>query len=290
MTIGDYLRDLRAHLHPDELGLPHAGRRRVPGLRREEVAVLAGISADYYRRLEQGRERSPSAQIIDALARGLDLPHGEREHLFRLAGFAPPERQGSDRVPAALERLLARWSDQAAYVQSGSLDVLAPNLMARALLQPLPRADNLARAVFLDAQARSFYLDWEHVAQNTVAMLRHNSTRVAAGSLDPLLEELQAESETFRRLWALPTVCGKTHGAKRFSHPAVGTMTLQYQALDVPGEPGQQVIIYDVEPGSASAETFELLKIHAHLEQTPTSAPGARTASAPDAPDPGRAR
>lgn len=285
MTIGEYLRDLRAHLHPADLGLPHAGRRRVPGLRREEVAVLAGISADYYRRLEQGRERSPSAQIIEALARGLDLPRGEREHLFRLAGYTPPQPQAPSRVQPELDRLLGRWSAQAAYVHTGTLDVLAPNPLARALLSPLPHCDNLARAVFLDSAARAFYPDWEHVAHNTVAVLRHNSTRVSSAIFDPFLDELQAASETFREMWARPAVCGKTHGAKRFHHPVVGPMTLQYQALDVPEEPGHQVIIYDAEPGSASAEAFDLLRIHAHLEET-APGPGASAQAAADMTEP----
>lgn len=277
MNIGEYLRSLRARLVPEALGLPGTGQRRVTGLRREEVAVLAGISVDYYRRIEQGRERNPSAQIIESLARGLNLSVDERQHLFRLAGYSPPVQASTDTVRPELARLLSRWHDQAAFVLTGSLDVLVPNILAQALFSPLPYANNLARAVFLDPAARTFYRDWDHVTQDTVAVLRHNSTLVPAATLDPFVEGLKRNSEHFRTLWSRQHVRGKTHAAKRMRHPEVGDLTLEFQAFDVPGAPGHQVIVYDAEPGTASAEAFSLLRLQAHrtFDAEADSAPAA---------------
>lgn len=272
MEIGEYLRGLRARLEPVSLGLPNTGQRRVTGLRREEVAVLAGISVDYYRRLEQGRERNPSAQIVGSLARGLNLDAQERQHLFRLAGYSPPA-QASATVRPGLARQLSRWHDQAAFVLTGTLDVLVPNALARALFTPLTYADNLARAVFLDPVARTFYQDWEHVAENTVAVLRHNSTLVPAAEFDPFVEELSGAGDHFRALWARRHVRGKTHAAKRMRHPGVGELTLEYQAFDIPDAPGHQVVVYDAEPGTSSAEAFTLLRLQAHSP----AEPGARS-------------
>lgn len=272
MTVGDYLTTIRGQLDPEALGLPPAGQRRVSGLRREEVAVLAGISVDYYRRLEQGRERNPSKQVIEALARGLDLAGDERQHLFRLAGYSPPVDGPVDRVRPELARQLDRWHAQAAFVVSGRLDVLAPNRLARALLGPLQHSDNLARTVFLDPLGHTFYRDWDRAAESVVSVLRHNSTHVPAGYIDPLIAELSAGSDDFRQRWAdTQTVRGKVHEAKRFHHPCVGDMTLTYQALDVPDSAGQQVIIYDAEPGTASAEAFALLRLQAQAEQFPAA-------------------
>ncbi|ASO17860.1 transcriptional regulator with XRE-family HTH domain [Actinoalloteichus hoggarensis] len=264
MEIGEYLRGLRGRLMPGRLGLPDTGQRRVTGLRREEVAVLAGISVDYYRRLEQGRERNPSVQIIESLARGLNLTTEERRHLFRLAGYSPPVQASADTVRPALAGQLGRWHDQAAFVLTGTLGVLAPNVVAQALFAPLTHADNLARAVFVDPAGRTFYRDWEHVAENTVAVLRHNSTLVPAAEFDPFIEELAEADDHFRTLWARRHVRGKTHAAKRIRHPEVGDLTLEYHALDVPESPGHQVIVYDAEPGTSAAEAFALLRLRAH--------------------------
>ena len=261
MSIAEYLRGLRGRLEPQALGLPYAGQRRVPGLRREEVAVLAGISVDYYRRLEQGREHSPSAQIIGALARGLDLAGDEREHLFRLAGYASPLQTGPEQIRPELTRLISRWHDQAAFVLTGTLDVMAPNTLAKTLFSPLGECRNLARTVFLNPASRTFYQDWDHAAVDTVAVLRHNSTLIPATVLDPFVTELAEQSQEFRSLWERQHVRGKTHAAKRLHHRDVGDLTLAYQALDIPGFPGHQVIIYDADPGSASAEALSLLRL-----------------------------
>lgn len=269
MSLGEYVRSIRARQDPDTLGLPHSGFRRVPGLRREEVAVLAGISVDYYTRIEQGREKNPSVQIIEALARGLDLTGDERGHLFRLAGYSPPARLSHDQVRPELARLIGRWRDQAAFVLSGTLDILAPNALARALFSDVAEQDNLVRMVFLGPAARTLFQEWEHAAQNTVAALRHNSTHLPDGVLAPFLRELSAASEEFRSLWEQQRVRGKTHAVKRFRHPDVGELELEYHALDIPTAPGCQLIIYDAEPGTASAAALTLLHAQAPHDREP---------------------
>ena len=263
MSLGEYLRTVRTRLTPAPLGLPSTGARRVPGLRREEVAVLTGVSADYYTRLEQGRETNPSMQIVEALARGLDLAGDERDHLFRLAGYQAPVSSGPQVVRPELARLLGRWPDQAAFVITGTLDVLAPNLLAQTLFDDFDSMDNLARMVFLDPVARSFYADWDRAAENVVATLRHNSTRVPAEVMDPFIDELTASSAPFRTLWAKQQVRGKTHEVKHFWHRQVGELRLAYQAFDVPGYASWQVICYEAEP--IAVEAFALLRANAQL-------------------------
>lgn len=265
MSLGEYLRSVRSRRDPASLGLPGTGVRRVPGLRREEVAVLSGMSADYYTRLEQGRERNPSAQIIEALARGLDLEGDERDHLFRLAGLRSPALRTGAVVRPELARLLGRWQDQAAFVLTGTLDVLAPNALARALFEDFSIQDNLARMVFLDPVAREFYADWGRAAESVVATLRQHSLDLPAPTADSVIGELSEYSEEFATLWARQRVRGKTHDVKRFRHRQVGDLALSFQALDVPASPGWQVVIYEAEPGTDSAEAFALLRAHAQL-------------------------
>ncbi|MTD59205.1 helix-turn-helix transcriptional regulator [Amycolatopsis pithecellobii] len=259
MSIAEYLRGVRARLEPVALGLPYSGTRRVPGLRREEVAVLAGVSVDYYTRIEQGRETNPSAQIIEALARGLDLTGDEREHLFRLAGYQAPVSRRLDQVRPELARLLGQWRDQAAFVLTGTLDVMAPNSLARALFSGFTEQDNLARMVFLDPVGRTFYTDWDRAAESVVSVLRHNSTRLPAPCFDPFIREMSEASERFERLWKNQHVRGKTHAVKRLHHPEAGDLSLEYHALEVPGSDAWQVVIYVAEPGTTSAEAFALL-------------------------------
>lgn len=259
MSIGQYLRSLRARLQPESFSLPYAGVRRVPGLRREEVAVLAGVSVDYYTRLEQGREKNPSAQIVEALCRGLALSGDERDHLFRLAGYQPPDPVVPNTVRPELTRLLKQWSHQAAFVLTGTLDVLAPNVLAQALFADFTHRDNLARMVFRDTAARTFYTEWERAAESVVATLRHNTTRTPASVMDPFIRELSEASAEFCRLWDEQQVRGKTHAMKRFRHRQVGELSLEYQAFDVPEASGWQIIIYDAEPGTVSAEALSLL-------------------------------
>lgn len=281
MSLGEYLRSVRSRLDPATLGLPGTGARRVSGLRREEVAVLTGMSADYYTRLEQGREKNPSAQIIEALARGLDLGGDERDHLFRLAGYQAPVAPARESVRPELARLLGQWQDQAAFVLTGTLDVLAPNALARALFDGFTVQDNLARMLFLDPAARSFYADWERAAESVVATLRHHSTRLPAATMDAFVQEMSEASEEFRELWVQQRVRGKTHDVKRFRHRQVGDLALGYQALDVPGSACWQVIVYDAEPGTASAEALALLRVHAQLRSAPARDGDAAAAAAP---------
>ncbi|GLY05473.1 helix-turn-helix transcriptional regulator [Actinoplanes sp. NBRC 101535] len=259
--LGAFLAARRARLGPDDVGLVSHGRRRVPGLRREEVAVLAGVSADYYARLEKGRERSPSASVLDAVARALDLGPDAREHLFRLAGM-PVDGRGpaTDRVDDDLRELLAEWPHLPALVVNRRLDVLARNTIADALHADFADTSNLARMTFLDPAGRTFFAEWPRAAESCVAHLRlalgHDTgdRRTVA-----LVEELAAADDEFRLLWARQDVRGKTYEAKTFRHSAVGTLTLTYRAFDVRGSSGQQLLVYRPAPDSPSADAVRLL-------------------------------
>ncbi|QEV49228.1 XRE family transcriptional regulator [Streptomyces vinaceus] len=262
--LGEFLRARRAGLRPRDVGMPDHGVRRVAGLRREEVAVLAGVNADYYARLEQGRERHPSAQLLDALARALRLDPDACAHLHQLAGTAPPvpltPTAVPDRVAPALRQLLDGLPGAPAFVVNRALDILAANALARALYSPFAPADNLARMVFLDPAGRSFHTRWDHTAHAVVAHLRQ------AAGLEPdhprlrgIVRELSEHSVEFTRLWNTHAVRGKTMDAKDFRHPAVGPLTLTYQAFDVRGAPGRQLIVYQADPATPSAEALTLL-------------------------------
>ncbi|GGV66498.1 transcriptional regulator [Streptomyces longisporoflavus] len=275
--LGDFLRARRADLRPEAVGMASYGPRRVAGLRREEVAVLAGVNADYYTRLEQGRERNPSPQVIDALSRALHLDTEARAHLYRLAGSAPDDRPSAgatEQVSPALRQLMDGYPNTPAFVMNRTLDLLAANAMADALYAPFDPADNLARMTFLDPAGRSFYMDWDRAAQATVANLRE------ATGFDPdnprlreLVRTLTEDNADFNRLWNAHTVRGKTRDAKHLLHPDVGPLALTYQAFDVRDAPGQQLVIYHAEPGSPSAQSLNLLgSIHAtHRRPAPQS-------------------
>ncbi|MGD6740861.1 helix-turn-helix transcriptional regulator [Streptomyces sp. BH106] len=266
--LGEFLRTRRAGLRPEDVGMASYGARRVAGLRREEVAVLAGVNADYYTRLEQGRERRPSAQVVDALSRALRLDADARTHLYRLAGATPDDRpsvHAAERVSPALRQLMDGYANTPAFVMNRTLDLLAVNALAEALYAPFEPADNLARMTFLDPAGRSFYADWDRAAQATVANLRE------ATGFDPdnprlreLVRTLTEHSAEFTRLWNAHTVRGKTQDAKHLLHPDVGALALTYQAFDVREAPGQQLVIYHAEPGSPSAQSLNLLgSVHA---------------------------
>ncbi|MEV0733803.1 helix-turn-helix transcriptional regulator [Polymorphospora sp. NPDC050346] len=261
-ALGAFLTARRARLTPGDVGLVSSGTRRVAGLRREEVAVLAGVSVDYYTRLEQGRERNPSSSVLAAVARALDLGPDAHDHLFRLAGLSP----GSAPTPArpqvgqSLRELLDAWPDTPAVVIDRRLDLLAGNALADAFYADFTDADNLVRMTFLDPAGTTFFADWRRAAEACVANLR-----LALGH-DPhdrrareLVEEMGVASAEFRRLWGRHDVQGKTHEAKTFRHGAVGELTLSYHAFDVRDAPGQQLIVYRAEPHSRSAEALRLL-------------------------------
>ncbi|WP_033262481.1 helix-turn-helix transcriptional regulator [Amycolatopsis vancoresmycina] len=262
-VLGEFLRARREQVGPAELGLPAGGPRRVAGLRREEVAVLAGVSTDYYVRLEQGRERNPSAQVVDALARGLALDEEATAHLHRLAQPVPARRRRArrpERVSPNLLRLMDGWPATPALVLGPCLEVLAHNALGEALFAGHTHSGDLVRLVFLDPDARAFYPDWERVAVNTVGGLR------AAAGIDPddprLIEtvgELSVKSADFRRLWARHDIRQKTRETKRFRHRLVGELELSYEALTVNSAPGQQLIVYQAEPGSPSEAALALL-------------------------------
>ncbi|GIE78427.1 transcriptional regulator [Actinoplanes philippinensis] len=266
--LGRFLAARRARLSPDDVGLPSHGRRRVAGLRREEVAVLAGVSADYYTRLEQGRERAPSASVLDGIARALDLGPEAREHLFRLADVALGDRPSApDRVDDELRDLLAEWPHLPAVIVNRRLDLLARNPIAAALYSDFTATDNLARMTFLDPVGRVFFTDWERSAHACVANLRlalghHPGDRRTLA----LTEELTTADDDFRRMWEQHDVRGKTREAKTFRHSAVGEMTLTYRAFDVRGASGQQLIVYRAAPDTRDADAVRLLGMLARTD------------------------
>jgi transcriptional regulator with XRE-family HTH domain len=261
--IGQFLRARRERVQPEEVGLPDFGRRRVPGLRREELATLAGVSADYYVRLEQGRERHPSEQVIDALARALLLDDDATTHLHELARPAPRRRRAAkrpERVRPELLRLMAAWSHTPAIVTGRHVDVLAANSLATALHSGYARGTNLVRSLFLDPSAHERYPDWDDVARDTVAALRASvGPDLDDPHLTDLVGELSLKSDRFRALWARHDVREKTHGSKRFVHPLVGELVLRYECLAVAGSPGQLLTVYHADPGSPTEQALALL-------------------------------
>ncbi|MCC9738712.1 helix-turn-helix transcriptional regulator [Streptomyces sp. MNU89] len=275
--LGAFLKSRRSRVLPGSAGLPVIGRRRVAGLRREEVADLAGVSVVYYTRLEQGRARNPSDAVLDALARVLRLDPTERAHLYDLArraipraGPFPPaghvqgpadhgdfEGSGSpgdaDVVPGVavredLHRLLAAVGAVPAYLLGPAMDVLAANDLARALVGGLGAStgrSNLARHVFLDASARDLYPRWEDVARQTVGFLRLSAGRRPGDTrLARVVTELSRRSPRFRELWAAQEVQEKSYGIKSFRHPLVGELDLAYQTLSLPGDEGRSLVVF----------------------------------------------
>ncbi|MEV6808902.1 helix-turn-helix transcriptional regulator [Streptomyces sp. NPDC051132] len=268
--IREFLRTRRARITPDQAGLtPHGGPRRVPGLRREEVAQLAGVSVDYYIRLERGRTQGVSETVLEAVARALHLDEAERAHLFDLAQPAATTQARRKRplAPQRVHPVLYRTLDSLsvpAVVQGRRTDVLAANRLAYALytdFEARPRRErNFARFVFLDEAARALYADWEKVAGDCLAMLRLYAGRHPDDpQLTELIGELSLHSDTFRRMWADHDVQAHTTGTKRLHHPLVGDLTLDYLVLAVEGDPEQTLTIYTPEPASPSAEALALL-------------------------------
>lgn len=259
-AIGRFLRARRELVRPEDVGLVAGGSRRVAGLRRTEVALLAEVSSDYYVRLEQGRERNPSPQVVDALAWALRLDEEATAYLHELTRPRPRRRGRRDEVSPVLVSMMTTWTDTPAVVLGRGLNVLAHNQLGEALFAGHTYSDDLVRLVFLDPDGRDFYPDWERVAVNTVGGLR-----IAAGldQHDPrLIEtvgELSVKSAEFRRLWARHDIRQKTHETKRFHHPLVGELTLTYEALTVNSAPGQQLLVYQAVPGSPSSEALSLL-------------------------------
>jgi transcriptional regulator with XRE-family HTH domain len=271
--VREFLMSRRARLTPEQAGLPGGGNRRVPGLRRAEVAILADVSVEYYGKLERGAIAGASAAVLDAIASALQLDETERAHLFDLARAADgiPASGRPRRRPGAAQssRPGLQWAIDAitsgiAVVSNARRDVIAVNALARAFYSPLigdgGRLPNLARFQFLDAAARDFSPDWELFAEMCVANMRTAAGRDPHDrALQDLVGELSTRSDTFRTLWGAHNV--RTHGAgtKRFRHPVVGELILAYEELSVTADPGLSLLIYTAEPGSESSERLALL-------------------------------
>jgi transcriptional regulator with XRE-family HTH domain len=269
--IRGFLASRRARITPEQAGLlPGGGRRRVPGLRREEVAVLAGVSTDWYTRLEKGHIAGVSEDVLEAVARALQLDEAERIYLLDLARAArptrAPQRRGKGAVPARVNWMLDSMTSSAAFVVNGRMNVLGINALGRALDAPVfddeRRPANIARFNFLDPRARDFYPDWDGAANTTAALLRTEAGRAPHDKdLRELVGELSTVSEEFRTRWAAHNVRIHHAGAKQFQHPAVGRLDLVYHTLDLPSE-GSAVLhltIYTAEPGSPSEDGLTLL-------------------------------
>jgi transcriptional regulator with XRE-family HTH domain len=269
--IRDFLASRRARITPEQAGLlPGGGRRRVPGLRREEVAVLAGVSTEWYTRLEKGHITGVSEDVLEAVARALQLDEAERTYLLDLARAARPSRTPQRRSRAQLQPrvqwMLDSMTGSAAFVANGRLDIVAANPLGRALHAPLfdvpGRPANFARFQFLDPRAHGFYPDWEGAANVTVALLRAEAGRYPNDAqLRELVGELSTVSEEFRTRWAAHNVRIHHNGAKSFRHPVVGPLDLGYYTLELPTEAhrGLRLTIYTAEPGTPSEDALRLL-------------------------------
>ncbi|WP_200301978.1 helix-turn-helix domain-containing protein [Streptomyces adelaidensis] len=266
--LSEFLRTRRARLKPEDVGLPMFGRhRRVPGLRREELAQLAGVSVAYYTRLEQGNGRNVSAEVLDAIARALRLNAAEHAHLTHLAKPKAHKKKPSARpqqVRGALRQLIDTLDGIPAYVTGRRSDILVWNRMAAAVFgdwSELPAQDrNWARMVFLRPDYRDLYIDWDQKAADIVSHLRMDAgCHPDDPQLSALVGELSVKSEEFRRLWATHDVKEKSHGVKRMRHPLVGDLTLSFESFGLPDDPEQSLITYHAEPGSPSADALRLL-------------------------------
>jgi transcriptional regulator with XRE-family HTH domain len=270
MEVREFLTSRRAKITPEQAGLRTYGTtRRVPGLRREEVALLAGVSVDYYTRLERGNASGVSETVLEALARALQLDEAERAHLFDLARAAqattPTRRRSApQRVRPSVQRMLDAMTGAPAFVRNGRMDILAANRLGYALYSEMyvgpRRPANTARFVFLDQRATDFYLDWEQVATDAVAILRSEVGRNPYDrALSDLVGELSTQSELFRTRWAAHNVRYHDTGVKRFHHPVVGDLTLTFETMTLVGDSGLTMFAYTAEAGSNSEEALDLL-------------------------------
>jgi transcriptional regulator with XRE-family HTH domain len=266
--IAEFLSSRRANVTPEQVGLPTYGQRRVPGLRREEVASLAGVSIDYYKRLERGNVSGVSDSVLEALARALQLDDAERSHLFDLARAANPmiprrRRAVQQRVRPVVQRVLDSVGAPA-LVRNARVDYLAANPFGRALYAPLfdspEQPANSARFTFLDPVAVDFFPDWERVATDLVAHLRSEAGRHPNDrGLSDLVGELSTRSDEFRARWAAHNVRFHQTGTKRIHHPIVGGLDLSYETMELSADAGLTMTVYTAEPGSASQDALEIL-------------------------------
>ncbi|WP_433360519.1 helix-turn-helix domain-containing protein [Actinoplanes sp. CA-142083] len=274
--IGDFLRARRALVRPEDAGVRVTGTRRVAGLRREEVAMLAGISSEYYLRLEQGRDRNPSVQVLESLARVLRLDEDAADYLISISAPKPKRapRPRRETVPAGIRQLL-QVIGLPAFVEGRYFDVLAANDLAAALSPNLRVGENRMRAVFLDPAEHALYPEWEQDTMTLVAGFRES---VGNDTDDPrfvqLVGELSLASERFRQLWARHDVQGREGRPTRIQHPQVGELTVRREKLVVGGAKDQILVVYHAEPGTSSADKLALL---ASLDRPPVR-PAARRA------------
>jgi transcriptional regulator with XRE-family HTH domain len=270
--IREFLTSRRAKITPGQAGLPTYGNRRVPGLRREEVAVLAGVSVPYYTRLERGDMSGVSDSVLSAVAGALQLDDAERSHLFDLARAAQPSvsaprrRQARQRIRPSVQHVLDAITGAAAFVRNGRLDILAANHLGQALYSEMFAErvgripPNSARFIFLEPRSRDFYVDWDKAANDTVAVLRSEAGRDPYDrGLSDLVGELSTRSDEFRTRWAAHNVRQHITGIKHFHHPLVGDLSLTYDRLDLVADPGLTMFAYTAEPGSRSEEALNLL-------------------------------
>ncbi|WP_406148127.1 helix-turn-helix transcriptional regulator [Streptomyces sp. NBC_01012] len=271
--IREFLATRRAKITPGQAGLPAFGngKRRVPGLRREEVALLAGVSVDYYVRLERGQLAGASEEVLDALCRALQLDDAERSHLHDLAAAQRQRparhtpRRAKDTVPASLKRVLDSMTGSPAFIRNGRLDILAVNDLGHALYAPLftgtaPTPVNIARFQFLDPTSRSFFPDWAASVNTTVSLLRTEAGRAPGDTeLTGLIGELVTRSDEFRTAWAKHNVRLHRTGRKAFRHPAIGEVTLDFDAMQLPGDAGLTLTAYTAEPGTPEHDALILL-------------------------------
>jgi len=270
--VRDFLTSRRARLAPDQVGLPApGGTRRVAGLRRGEVALLAGVSVEYYTRLERGSLRGVSESVLESLSRALHLDEAERGHLFDLARAANATAStvrsrrpaSAGRIRPSVQRVLDAVTAPA-WVRSGRSDILAMNLLGRALYSPVLdspiRPANTARFLFLDPRSASFYLDWQQTADEVVGILRAEAGRNPHDrGLTSLIGELSTRSEEFRVRWAQHDVRLHRTGRKRLHHPVVGDLDLSYEAMELKADAGLSLIVYTAEPASPTHDALSLL-------------------------------
>jgi transcriptional regulator with XRE-family HTH domain len=290
--IRDFLTSRRARITPEDAGLRVFGPRRVPGLRREEVATLAGLSVDYYNRLERGNLGGASDGVLDALADALRLDEAERAHLLDLARASQPtsrsrRRSAAHTVRPSIQWMLDSMTAAPAFAENGRLDALGANRLGRALYPALfgrgRQPANWARFVFFAPEARSFFADWDRAAKDSVAILRSEAGRNPHDrELTDLVGELATKSEEFRGLWAAHNVRLHTKGVKRFNHPIVGELELSFNRLEVAADPGLMIVAYTAEPGSRSAEALGLLASWAATDERSGPALAAEGSRPPD--------
>jgi hypothetical protein len=268
--IREFLASRRARITPDQAGLPvYGGNRRVTGLRREEVALLAGVSIDYYVRMERGTLAGASDAVLEGVARALQLDEAERDHLFDLARASAPaparqRRPKTSGVTDSVQQVLDAITDAPSWVRNARHDMLAANRMARALYAPLladpRRPANTARFVYLDPASRAFFADWERSADDIAAMLRSEAGRNPYDKqLVELIGELSTRSEDFRTRWAAHNVRFHRSGHKKLHHPVVGELDLNFEAMELPSQPGLTMLIYTAPQDSPTADSLKLL-------------------------------